>query len=109
MLFRHSFRRHRDGLRRCPDCASRLACPMAWEPEGDDHWSIDMRCGDCGHSWHRVIPNSRAARYDIELDGDQAVLRRSLQRLDLERMTAEVEAFCAALARDLVEPADFVR
>lgn len=82
---------------------------MSWEPEGDEHWTIDLRCGDCGYCWNRVVPNSRAARFDVELNRDQAVLRRSLQRLDHERMTAEVEAFCAALARDLVEPADFVR
>lgn len=82
---------------------------MAWEPEGDAHWSIDMRCGDCGHSWNRVIHNSRAARFDVELDGDQRVLQRLLQRLDLERMAAEVDAFAAALTQDLIEPADFVR
>jgi hypothetical protein len=82
---------------------------MAWEPEDDEHWSIDMRCGDCGHVWNRVIHDRRAARFDVELDGDMYVLRRSLRSLDLERMSAEVEAFAAALARDLVEPADFAR
>jgi hypothetical protein len=82
---------------------------MAWEPEGDERWSIDMRCGDCGHSWNLVIGNGRAARFDVELDVDMASISRELRSLDLERMTAEVDAFAAALARDLVEPADFAR
>jgi hypothetical protein len=109
MLFSRSFRRHRDALRRCPECGGRLACPISWEPADDEHWNIDLRCGDCDYRWSRVISNARAARFDIELDGDQAVLRRMLQRLDSERMTAEVETFATALARDLVEPADFAR
>ena len=82
---------------------------MGWEPVGDEHWSIDMRCGDCGHWWNTVITNRRAERLDVELDGDMYVLRQALRSLDLERMTAEVEAFAAALDRDLVEPADFAR
>jgi hypothetical protein len=107
MLFLYSFRR-RDGLRRCPDCTSRLACPISWEPEGATHWSIDLRCGDCGHRWGCVIPNERAARFDVELDLDQAALRDELRRLDLERMADEVDVFSTALARDLVGPDDFV-
>jgi hypothetical protein len=107
MLFRHSFRRHRDGLRRCPECTGRLVCPIDWEPEGDGHWSIGLRCGDCAHSWNRVVPNARAARYDLELDRDADVLQRALRGLERERMAADVETFIAALARDLVEPADF--
>ena len=35
------------------------------------------------------------------------MIRRTLERLDLERMAAEVDAFAAALSRDLIEPADF--
>ena len=107
MLFLRSFRRQRDSLRRCPECAGRLACPLSWEPTDDEHWTVDLRCGDCDHRWTRVISNGRAARFDIELDSDQAVLRRSLERLDRERMSAEAEAFAEALARDLVGPADF--
>jgi hypothetical protein len=36
------------------------------------------------------------------------VIRRMLERLDLERMALEVETFATALSRDLIEPADFV-
>lgn len=54
------------------------------------------------------MDDSRAARYDMELDGDLRVLKRALQRMDLERMAVEVDAFSIALSRDLIEPADFV-
>jgi hypothetical protein len=80
---------------------------MDWAPADDAHWHIDLRCGDCGHCWELDIPDSRAARFDMELDGDQRAIRRTLSRLDLERMAAEVETFAAALSRDLIEPADF--
>ena len=70
-------------------------------------WLIDLRCGDCEHVWDAVIDNTRAARYDAELDGDMAAIRRALQRLDCARMAAEVDAFVAALSCDLIEPADF--
>ena len=86
---------------------SDLACPIEWEPSDDDHWAIHLRCGDCGHAWDAIIDNTRAARYVVELDSDMAAIRRSLRHFDLARMAIEVEAFAAALADDLIEPADF--
>ena len=105
MFFR---RRSKDLLRSCPACRSSLACPMDWHASDDTHWHIDLRCGDCGHRWDLEIHNSRASSYDIELDADRAFIRRTLDRLDLERMAVEVETFAIALSRDLIEPADFV-
>lgn len=101
-------RRTADLLRRCPACGGRFACPMHWEPSDDTHWHIELRCGDCGHWWELEVEDSRAARYDIELDEDRAYIKRTLRRLDLERMAAEADAFAIALSRDLIEPADFV-
>jgi hypothetical protein len=80
---------------------------MDWAPCDDAHWHIELRCGDCAHYWELDVDNSRAARFDTELDGDQRAIRRTLSHLDLERMAAEVETFAAALSRDLIEPADF--
>jgi hypothetical protein len=82
---------------------------MDWAPEGDDHWTIDLRCGDCAHTWNRIVPQDRARRFDIELDRDVNALEKALLRLERERMEADVKAFVAALAHDLIEPADFVR
>jgi hypothetical protein len=81
---------------------------MNWHESDETHWHIDLRCGDCGHRWDLEIHDSRASRYDIELDCDRLAMRRALERLDLERMAAEVETFAIALSRDLIEPADFV-
>ena len=109
MLFRRSSRRRQtDLLRACPSCGSRLACPVAWEPRDDSHWDIDLRCGDCDHRWQLVIDDRRAARYDVELDDDLLTMKGTLRRLELERMAVEVETFVIALARDLIDPADFV-
>jgi hypothetical protein len=108
MLFRRSSsRRQTDLLRTCPACRGRLVCPIAWEPADDSHWDIDLRCGDCEHRWQMVVDDRRAARYDVQLDDDLFVIKRTLRRLELERMSDEVEAFVIALERDLIEPADF--
>jgi uncharacterized Zn finger protein len=101
-------RRTADLLRQCPACGSLFACPMHWEPSDDMHWHIELRCGDCGHWWELEVEDSRAARYDIELDEDRASIKRTVRRLDLERMSAEADAFAIALSRDLIEPTDFV-
>jgi hypothetical protein len=82
--------------------------PVAWEPADESHWHIDMRCGECGHRWERIVDQQRATRFDAELNGDIALLRRTLTRLDLERMAVDAETFAVALERDLIEPADFV-
>ena len=52
------------------------------------------------------VHDSRAATFDMQLDEDQYAIRKTLDRLDRERMAAEVETFAAALS-DLIEPADF--
>lgn len=108
MLFRRSPRRRKgDPLRRCAECRSRLVCPMNWAEHDDAHWYIALRCGECGHCWDAIVADARAARYDIELDRDRSTITRALHRLDLERMAIDAETFAVALARDLIEPADF--
>lgn len=103
------FSRRRDPLRRCPECRSRFACPIGWDEHDDTHWHIDLRCGECGHCWDAVVHDDRAKRYDLELDADVSTMRRALRRLDLERMAIDADTFAAALAQDLIEPADFAR
>ncbi len=106
MLFR---RRKADPLRRCPACRSKLACPTGWSPEDDAHWHVELRCPECEHRWETLMPDSRAARFDLELDADNAAIMRTIRKLDHELMAHDAETFCAALARDLIEPADFAR
>lgn len=73
--------RRADTLRRCPECGGRLPCPMSWEPAGDEHWWIRLRCGDCG-AWYEVtVSNERARRFDAELDADMREIARALDQL----------------------------
>jgi hypothetical protein len=85
VLLNRSSRRHDDGLRRCPWCHGGLVCPTAWEPCDDRHWHIDLRCPECEHRWERVVDDERAARLDRQLNGDQALLRFALLRLERVR------------------------
>ena len=108
MLFRRSSRRRKDDLLRAyPTCRSGLVCPTDWEPSDDSHWRIELSCAECATTWESIVDDVRAARYDIELDRDVAVIQSALRELDLERMALEADAFVAALSRNLIEPADF--
>ena len=48
------------GLERCPDCWRSTVCPIDWETDGEEHWLIKLRCGDCG-AWREVrVTNDEA-------------------------------------------------
>jgi hypothetical protein len=84
-----------------------MMCPMAWETDGDDHWLIELRCGECG-AWREVrVTNEQARDFDLTLDRQTAQIRRELERIDRERMMAEVDVLVGALEHDLIDPADF--
>jgi hypothetical protein len=84
-------------------------CPIAWDASGESHWLIHLRCGECGARRDALATNEEAEAFDVELDRQTAPIARALERLDRERVTAEVEAFVAALQRDLVDAGDFDR
>ena len=96
-------------LLECPRCRSRLVCPMDWGSVDDDSWWIVTRCGECELWAEVVVNNAHAASYDLELDRQQAVIRRAAQRLDAERMADEARAFLLALHANQVVAADFDR
>jgi hypothetical protein len=86
-----------------------MVCPMEWETDGDDHWLIQLRCGECG-AWREVrVTNEEAKEFDLTLDWQTSQIRRELERIDRERMEAEVDALVGALEHDLIDPADFGR
>jgi hypothetical protein len=105
MWFRR--RRQADCLRTCPVCGGHLPCPINWEPSGDEHWRIAMRCGDCDSRYELTITNERAKRLDHELDVDLQAIRRVLNTLDRERMADEIEQFVTALDQGLIDAGDF--
>jgi hypothetical protein len=106
-----SLRDHRHGALglACAGCASTLLCPADWAQLGAAHWRVAFRCGEC-QAWSDVLlSNAQAAALDCELDRQLTTMRRAADRLDRERMTAQAQAFIAALRGGHLLPADFVR
>jgi hypothetical protein len=97
------------GLHRCVACWSPFVCPVEWETDGPDFWLIQLHCGECD-VWRDVrASNAEAKAFDLVLDRQMAQIQRALAELDRERMQAQADVFSAALAHDLIDPADFAR
>ena len=98
--------RRRTGLP-CESCGSDFLCPMSWETDGKEYWAIEARCGDCA-MWHSLhLTNAQAATWDVALDRQVQPIRRTVERLDRERMARQAKGFIAALERDLIDAGDF--
>ena len=108
-LFRRPRRRRAAAheLMRCAPCGSDFVTPVDWAEHDDARWWIRLRCGECGVAREVVIPQDTADRFDRALDRGLDVIAATLERLDRERMSAEVEAFATALRLDLLDAADF--
>jgi hypothetical protein len=91
----------------CPTCAAEFLCPIEWGTVDDERWWVLSRCGQCGHWIETQITNEQAKRLDLELNRQQALIRRAADRLEAERMAVEADAFIAALQRDLIDAGDF--
>ena len=96
-------------LHECPVCERDFVQPVSWEPVAKHAWWMFLRCGECGMSREVVVPNAAAERFESELHARAAVLAREARRLEGERLSAEVDAFVAALERDVVDAGDFYR
>ncbi len=59
-------------------CGADFVNPVDWEPVGDTHWWMLLRCGACDTWREATVTNDVAARYDLELD----------RRLDIARARA---------------------
>ena len=96
-------------LEACAMCGGDYVNPVDWEPVGDTHWWMLLRCGACDTWRETTVTNAIAARFDFELDRRLDMLTRALDRIDRRRMAAEVETMIEALRRGLVDAADFGR
>jgi hypothetical protein len=98
-----------DSLDRCPECRRPAVCPMEWETDGEHHWLMQLRCGECG-AWREVrVTNEDAKEFDLTLNRQAAQIQRALDQIDRERMEAELNTFVGALEHDLIDAADFAR
>ena len=96
-------------LEHCALCGDDYVNPVDWEPVGDTHSWMLLRCGACDTWRETTVTNAIASRFDFELDRRLDVLARTLDRIDRRRMAADVETMIEALRRGLVDAADFAR
>jgi hypothetical protein len=96
-------------LETCGMCLRDFVNPVDWEPVGDTHWWMLLRCGACDTWRETTVTNEIASRYDLELDRRMEVIVRALERIDMRSMAADVETMIQALRRGLVDAADFAR
>jgi hypothetical protein len=96
-------------LENCALCGEDFVNPVDWEPVGETHWWMLMRCGACDTWREATVTNAVAARFDLELDRRMDILERAWARIDANAMAIEVETMIQALKRGLIDPTDFVR
>jgi hypothetical protein len=75
--------------------------------EDQDHWWMLLRCGACGHRYDAIVCDETAHEFDTKLDRDLARIAIGAERLHRQWRKAEVDAFAAALDRDLIGADDF--
>ena len=95
------------GLHVCPQCASQLVAPVAWDQAGPRQWAVTLQCPNCEWWDADVFDEEAVARFDEELDRGTEALVRDLMRLMRANMEDDVERFVAALRADAVLPEDF--
>jgi hypothetical protein len=55
-----------------------------------------------------LLSNAQAARFDVVLDEQIALIVRAVERLEAGRAAREFESLIEAFRRDLIGPGDFV-
>ena len=94
------------GLEDCPVCGRDFVQPVSWEPAGETAWWMFLRCGECGMSREVAVSNADADRFERALHARASIVAAQARQLEQERLSAEIDAFAAALERDLID-ADF--
>jgi hypothetical protein len=97
------------GLHECVDCGADMVWPTTWSALDDEHWTIALRCGQCGCTRETVATNAEAVDFDGVLDDHRRAIQRALDRDETLRMADEVDCFVEALRRDLIDAGDFRR
>ena len=95
------------GLDHCPECASDVVYPIAWEDAGDRTYELTLRCPNCEwtevdtHDWDTV------QRLEERLDQGERALIADLQAFARANVQEDFDRFIAALRAGHVWPMDF--
>jgi hypothetical protein len=95
------------GLEFCLVCGRDFVSMVRCTNAGDDSWWLLLRCGDCG-TWHETFARGDALRTLRRASAlSLETIAEAVKRLDLDRMSSEVEAFSQGLELGLIEADDF--
>jgi len=83
--------------------------PVDWYEADKSSWWVRLRCGACAWTREDVFSDDDVKRLERDLAPGLDAMAKAVARLDRERMEREADVFIAALARDLIGPADFAR
>ena len=95
------------GLHQCRICHDDYVAPVWWESVDDERWHMLLRCAQCDTYRDVVVSNDVAKAYERDLQRDTDEIAASLERIERERMIAELQVFAAALDHDLIDATDF--
>jgi hypothetical protein len=100
-------RRSTTGLEVCLLCEQDFVSVVRCTNAGSDSWWLLLRCGACG-TWHETFAQGDALRALRQATARSLeTVAERWKRLDLDRMSWQIEAFSQALERDLIAPDDF--
>jgi hypothetical protein len=69
-----------DRLVDCERCGCDFVTPVAWHEQGESHWWIRLRCGQCDLVREVEVTDVEAARFDQQLDRGLADIAAALAR-----------------------------
>ena len=95
------------GLHICPDCASDLVYPVAWEEADQSRWEVSLRCPNCEWTITGIFNEDAIQRFDDTLDRGTEALVADLRQLTRANMEEDVERFVAAISAGHLLPEDF--
>ena len=91
----------------CPECASELVYPVAWEQADGSRWEVSLRCPNCEWRATDVFDDDAIQGFDETLDRGTQDLIDDLRQLTRANMEEDVERFASAIEAGHVLPEDF--
>jgi hypothetical protein len=93
----------------CPACRSDAVAVVTLHEHGRDHWWLQLRCGECGAWRVTVLDEQGVERFQRDYEAHVTEIEKAAEQLDRARLELEADVFAQALARDLIDAADFAR